>query len=190
MDQQLGAILQALDPERQVIFTATEGDLAGAHGIQGGSEPWEESARVPLVFRFPGILPAGTTSDALLSHVDVVPTIVGLRGGGASDYRQGRDWSTLLRTGKGDRPESVFCQGKLKRPGEWRMLVRGVDKLVTDREGEPTHLFNLAQDPMEQENLVAVRAHMRTRDELSALLQIWRKKTGDGRSASGLRQRK
>lgn len=189
MDRQLGAILNKLTPQHPVLFTATEGDLAGAHGTDGAGEPYEESARIPLVFRFPG-LPPGTSTDALLAHVDVAPTLLGLLAKPVPGTMQGRDWSTLLRTGTGERPESVFCQGKLKKPTEWRMVVRGFDKLVTDRDGEPTHLFNIARDPMETDNLVDTRAHLRTRDELSALLQIWRKKTNDGRSASGLRQRK
>ncbi|MBL8210118.1 MAG: sulfatase-like hydrolase/transferase [Bryobacterales bacterium] len=190
MDRQLGAILDKLNPQSPVIFTATSGDLAGAHGTTGADEPYEESARVPLVFRFPGMLTAGTSSDILISHVDIYPTVLGFLQRGPDPNMQGRDWSTLLRTGKGERPESVFCQGKLRNPTEWRMVVRGFDKLVTDREGEPTHLFNIAQDPMEIDNLVDLRAHLRKKDELSALLQIWRKKTNDGRSASGLRQRK
>lgn len=189
MDRQLGALLNKAGPRQAVVFTASEGDLAGAHGADGADEPYEESARVPLVWRFPG-LAAGTATDMLLAHVDVAPTLLGLLGKPVPGTMQGRDFSALLRTGKGERPESVFCQGKLKKSAEWRMVVRGFDKLVTDREGEPTHLFNIAQDPMEVDNMVNVRAHMRTKDELTALLQIWRKKIGDGRSASGLRQRK
>lgn len=189
MDRQLGQILKSLPPQHPVVFTASAGDLAGAHGATGADEPYEESARVPLVFRFPGILPPAVT-DILLAHVDIAPTVLGLLQQPVPTTMQGRDWSALLRTGKGERPESIFCQGKLKKPTEWRMVVRGFDKLVTDREGEPTHLFNLAQDPMEIDDLVDLRAHLRTKDELSALLQIWRKKTNDGRSASGLRQRK
>jgi hypothetical protein len=69
------------------------------------------------------------------------------------------------------------------------MLVRGFDKLVLDKTGEVSHLYNLSQDPFEQNNLVASRSHMRTRDELLALIGDWQRQLQDGRSPSGLRKR-
>jgi arylsulfatase A-like enzyme len=72
---------------------------------------------------------------------------------------------------------------------EWRMIVRGFDKMVIDRAGEVTHLYNLGQDPLEMENLATSRQHRRSKDELMALIRDWQKRTNDGRSGSGLRKR-
>jgi hypothetical protein len=94
-----------------------------------------------------------------------------------------------LTTGKGERPESIFAEGKIGDPAEWRMLVRGLDKIVINRQDEVTHLFNLGQDPYEMENLAQSRVHQRTKDELMALMNEWRKRTADGRTGSGLRKR-
>ena len=72
---------------------------------------------------------------------------------------------------------------------EWRMLVRGYDKLVVDTDGAVTHLFNLADDPYELTNLADVSAQQLKRDALLAVQRQWMKKLGDGVDPSGLRKR-
>ncbi len=69
--------------------------------------------------------------------------------------------------------------GRLRSEGEWRMLVRGLDKLVVNTGLEVTHLYNLGQDPQETNNLVADSSERRKRDELLALLRRWILRTGD-----------
>ena len=63
--------------------------------------------------------------------------------------------------------------------GEWRMVIRGWDKLVVDRALKVTHLYNLAQDPFEKDNLVVDRASIRRQEELLALMRRWIIKTAD-----------
>jgi arylsulfatase A-like enzyme len=102
---------------------------------------------------------------------------------------QGRDLSGAILRQEAHRPESVFVSGRIGGPEEWRMVVRGFDKLVVDRENQPTHLFNLAQDPFETNNLVAEPAHRRTRDEMQAHLRDWMRRIGYGMHPSGLKLR-
>jgi arylsulfatase A-like enzyme len=150
---------------------------------------YERSARIPLFARYPRWLAAGETSDMPVSNIDCMPTLLGLCGIEIPDGVQGRDLSTLWLGGKGTRPESVYCEGGMGQPDEWRMVVRGLDKLVVNARGEITHLFNLGQDPDEVSNLVNDRATRLLQDELQALLRDWARRTGDRMSASGLRKR-
>jgi arylsulfatase len=64
-----------------VVFTADHGELGGAHGGLKGKGPftYEENAHVPLIIAHPAAK-AGATSSALTSHLDLVPTFVGLTG--------------------------------------------------------------------------------------------------------------
>src|SRR5262249_4287155 len=64
-----------------VIFTADHGEMGGAHGGLKGKRPfsYEENAHVPLIIAHPAAK-AGTTCSALTSHLDLVPTFVGLTG--------------------------------------------------------------------------------------------------------------
>jgi arylsulfatase A-like enzyme len=86
-------------------------------------------------------------------------------------------------------PEVAFAEGKLGEPDEWRMLVRGYDKIIATLKGEITHLFNLADDPYELVNLVHDPAQKLKLASLKAQLQAQMKKLGDGMDPSGLRKR-
>jgi choline-sulfatase len=91
VDEKLGRVLAALgDPSdpgslrsRTVIArTSDHGELGMSHGglRQKMFNNYEESLRVPLVISNPGLFPAPRESDALVSLVDVVPTLLGLSG--------------------------------------------------------------------------------------------------------------
>jgi arylsulfatase A-like enzyme len=194
LDRQLGRLLKALDASAQtsdtiVVFTADHGDMLGSHGMEYKNEPYEESARIPLLIRHPRALRAGSVNDTLISNADFMPTLLSMCGAAPPEGVQGNDLAALLLTGKGQHPESIFAEGKMGSPEEWRMLVRGFDKLVIDREGEVTHLYNLAADPFEMSNQATARAERRRKDELTTLLELWRRRTNDGRTGSGLRKR-
>ncbi|MDX1984574.1 MAG: sulfatase [Bryobacteraceae bacterium] len=194
LDRLMGRLLKTLDEDGQtsdtiVVFTSDHGDMLGSHGLEFKNLPYEESARIPLLIRHPRALRPGTVNDMLVSNVDLMPTLLSLCGLTPPNQTQGRDLAALLLSGKGPRPESIFAEGGMGGPREWRMLVRGFDKLVTGGDGEVTHLYNLAADPFEINNQAAARAERRRKDELTTLLELWRRRTNDGRSASGLKKR-
>lgn len=56
-------------------FQGSPGKLRGRKGMT-----WEGGVRVPLIAWLPGRIPAGRVSDALVSTMDVVPTVCGLTG--------------------------------------------------------------------------------------------------------------
>jgi len=102
-----------------VVYTSDHGEMLGAHG--GMHQKWhnayDETLRVPLLIAGPGI-PAGRRVEHLTSHVDLLPTLLGLAGLDAAALTHqlaathseaqplvGRDLSTLLRGGDvGDEP--------------------------------------------------------------------------------------
>ena len=105
-----------------IVFTSDNGFMQGQHRLhQGKFVAYDESSKVPLLIRGPGI-PAGTVSSELVSNVDLVPTLVeagqaaaGVTMDGRSLLPYARDGALrtkrpiLLETGQGDRP---------RRPGE------------------------------------------------------------------------
>jgi arylsulfatase A-like enzyme len=194
LDKAIGDLLGALDQQRLagetiVVFTSDYGEMLGSQGLEGADVPFEEAVRVPLVIRHPGLSAAGRGSDFLVSNVDLMPTLLGFCGAELPDGVQGRDLSSLISTGQGNRPESIYSAGHLGYGDEWRLLVRGLDKLVVDRKLEVTHLYNLGQDPYELENHAEDPSQELKRDELKALLRDWMRRTGDGMDPSGLKKR-
>jgi arylsulfatase A-like enzyme len=164
--------------------------MLGSQGLEDANVPFEESVRVPLLIRYPRELKAGVQrEDILVSNVDLMPTLLSLCGVPVPRDVQGKDLSFALMHGQAGGQESVFAEGKLGAPDEWRMLVRGLDKLVVDSNLEVTHLFNLGQDPFELENLAREISQELKRNELKALLNDWMRRTGDRVDTSGLKKR-
>ena len=99
VDQHIDSVLRALDESGQadntiVIFTPDHGEYAGAHHMM--TEKWhssyEEFVHVPMVVRFPKsihLVPGGTRQvDDPTSHVDILPTVLGLAGVDATQRRE------------------------------------------------------------------------------------------------------
>ena len=178
IDDNAGQLLAAINDLQ--LKNGTIAVFTSNHGY--GSGPLEPVVRVPLMLRFPPRLEPGRRTGVLASTVDLAPTLLSLCGVNPPESMQGRD---LMR----EQPQSVFSVGQLGTPGEWRMLVRGLDKLAVDREQNVTHLYNLGADPDEMDNRARDPALELKRDELKALLNDWMRRTGDGFDPSGLKRR-
>jgi len=107
-DQHLGQVLDTLDAldlwkDTVVIFTADHGELCGSHGGLRNKGPvsYEQNVHVPMIVVHPDV-EGGQTTRALTSHIDLLPTLVGLTGApkeAAADVTKGlpgRDFSTVL----------------------------------------------------------------------------------------------
>jgi hypothetical protein len=85
VDQHIGAVLDALEESGQaentiIIFTSDHGEMAGAHQLrQKGSVAFRETVNVPLVIVDPR-QQGGNRTDAVGSHLDLVPTILTFAG--------------------------------------------------------------------------------------------------------------
>jgi len=65
-----------------VIYTSDHGDLLGSHGglFQKWYVAYEEAIHVPLIIHNPRLIPTSKSTNILTSHVDILPTILGLAG--------------------------------------------------------------------------------------------------------------
>ena len=107
-DRCIGQVLDALDDlnlweNTIVIFTSDHGELCGAHGGLRNKGPvaYEQNVHVPMIVVHPNVK-GGQTTQALTSHIDILPTLVGLTGAkkkttdGITKDLPGRDFSTIL----------------------------------------------------------------------------------------------
>lgn len=107
VDQKIGRIVDALgdpdDPEslrsRTVVVRAADhGEMGLAHGglRQKAFNVYEESINIPMVVSNPVLFPEAVTSDALVSLVDILPTMLSLAGGGRHPGLRGEDLTPIL----------------------------------------------------------------------------------------------
>jgi len=87
VDEQMMTVFQTLLNSRYkddtiVIFTSDHGDLLGSHNgmHQKFYQAYEETIRVPLIIWNKTLFPSPRTVDTLTSHIDLVPTLLGLAG--------------------------------------------------------------------------------------------------------------
>jgi arylsulfatase A-like enzyme len=193
-DQEIGILLAALEradlKDTIVVFTSECGEQMGSQGLMMGDVAFEESVRIPLAIRHPRLWPEGAETSVLVSQADLVPTLLGLCGFLAPAGVQGTNLTRAITEDKGERPDAVYAEGQIGQKSEWRMLVHGYDKLVTDNEGSVTRLYNLADDPYETNNLASVSSEQLKRDALVATRQLWTRKLEDGVDPSGLKIRR
>lgn len=97
MDKELGDTLATVDevlgPDTFVLFSSD-------HGVQWPFGKWnlyDTGTRVPLVVRWKGQVKAGTHTDAMVSWVDILPTLVQVAGGKPSSDLDGRSFAAALR---------------------------------------------------------------------------------------------
>ena len=88
VNQQIQRVLDALHAHPDmaantiVIFTSDHGELLGAHGgmHQKWHQAYEEATHVPFIVHNPTLFTGRQTLDALTSHADLLPTMLGLAG--------------------------------------------------------------------------------------------------------------
>jgi arylsulfatase A-like enzyme len=188
VDEQVGRLLKALDDlgragDTIVVFTSDHGDMLGSHGSRLKRKPWEESIRVPGIVRYPAVVKPGRTSEALLSHVDVASTLLGLCDLPVPPSMQGADLSAVV-LGRGDwGPDSAFFQIFVPFAGDgtpqpWRGVRTG--RFMYARTGAgPWVLYDLEHDPYELKDLSRDPAHAGVREQMEAKLTAWMERTGD-----------
>ena len=108
VDEMVGSLVDELEAAGElentyIFFTSDNGWFGGEHRIRSGkNRPYEESARVPLFVRGPGVA-AGATTEKLTLNTDFAPTFAELAG--ISFLADGRSLTPLLH---GDEPSSLW----------------------------------------------------------------------------------
>jgi arylsulfatase A-like enzyme len=164
-----------------IVFVSDNGWMQGEHRVPGDKFlPYEESLKVPLVIRGPGV-PKGQTVDGQVSNIDFAPTLLDM-----ANAKAGRtmDGVSLLPTiaNPNKRPkrvieiealEPLFANPAIPVNG-WDRPYTGVrtDRytyVVWTETGEK-ELYDRSVDPYELDNLAGDPAHAAVEADLAAKL--------------------
>jgi len=175
-DAHIGRLLDGLQEaglagDTLVVFTADHGEELGDHNayFYHLSSVYQQVLAIPLILRWPGVLPEGRVVDELVAGVDIAPTVLDLLGMDGRADMEGQSRAGLARGAAGS-------AGAPYTYSEWsqHMLVVGQDDwryvwnpnhVVTF--GAPflrssgrgfnigvEELYDLAADPGQQDNIV------------------------------------
>ena len=186
MDAEVGRLLdhlaqRGLDRDTLVIFTSDHGEMGGSHGLYKKSIWFEESLRIPMLFRWPAGFGGGRRYAGGASLLDLAPTLLSLCTDDAADPGlQGTDLSPWLRGERADEPERVSFIGRRQGGAfAWRSVRNHSHKLVQLVDSGREQLFDLAADPYEDRNAVDDPEHAATLEGLRAELDAWRVRAAD-----------
>lgn len=202
LDTNIGRIREKLkelgvDQDTWIVFFSDHGDMLGSHGQWEKSSPWEESIRIPfMVSRLGGQERMQTgISDAVLNHVDIAPTTLGLCGIDTPAEMVGYNYAKECfhnddpwketTPDPGPAPESAFLQQIPRKfhphsvNKAWRGVVTRDGWKYVCQEGNDWLLHNLREDPYELANFAHDHAFAEARQRCHDLLTEWLSKTGD-----------
>ena len=186
LDDEFKRILQALDQagavdDTIVVYSSDHGDMIGCQGLKAKRWPYEESARIPFLIRYPRAIKPGTVIADPFGSPDVYPTLAGLAGLKAPAGVDGADFSPLLR-GETTKPPRDYVYLEMQYayvpwPG-WRAL-RTRQHLYARTKDKPWLLFDLKNDPWEKKNLVDDPSQKALVKEFDDRLASIMRQTGD-----------
>ena len=212
---------QHLSPDQLFVFSSD-------HGAQFPFGKWtlyDEGIRVPLIVACSGMIEAGSRSNAMVSWIDILPTLIEFGGGNVPDNLDGRSFVSVLRrqndahrkriftTHSGDRMMNVYLSRAVRSDRykliwnphpefaftthidlllretsgdyfkQWTERAKSDEhaaRVVASHHGRPEYeLYDLQQDPYEQNNLAGQTSLGKVQEELTAELKAWIESQGD-----------
>jgi arylsulfatase len=186
MDRSIGRVMNLLkelklDDNTLVLFSSDNGAIdayAGTDAKFFGSldhfrgmkgDLYDGGIRIPLIFRWPGHIKAGTSTDLPVAFWDLMPTLCDAVGLEAPVGIDGISFASIL-FGRGEQKRHEFFYWEFPsyggqqavRAGKWKGVRRNLNKGPSTIE-----LYDLEADPSEKSNLAAEHA-----DEVARLKKI------------------
>ena len=175
MDIDVGLLLDRLEShgirdDTLVVFTSDNGFSCGQQGFWGkgnGTYPlnmYENSIRIPFVASHPNRIEAGRTTEAMVSSIDFMPTLLEYAGLTVPGNLPGQSFAKLL-DGRADRArESVviydeYGSTRMARTEDWKYVHRYPDgpHELYDLRYDPGELANRVEDPDQASRIFEMR---------------------------------
>jgi N-acetylglucosamine-6-sulfatase len=164
-----------------IVFLSDNGWLQGEHRVTGDKFlPYEESVRIPLIVRGPGV-PAGKTVKGQVANIDFAPTLVDAANADAGRKMDGVSLLPTIRNPR-KRPKRVIEIEALERLFEGDIPVNAWDRpykgvrtdrytYVVYRETGERELYDRRKDPYQLNNIAGNPAYARIEARLAAQLK-------------------
>ena len=201
VDRNIGRLLEGLqrlelEDRTLVVFTSDNGYNLGHHdGLEGKGNGkqitaplrrpnmWDTSIMVPLIVRWPAVIQPGTTSDSLVSLMDIFPTFLdildierpGLKLDGTSllpllQGHQPAQWREALYDAYDMHAYSRYLGSedsmRMIRTRDWKLVLHL-------KKAEAHELYDLERDPGEHQNLYGLPAAASMQQDLERRLYTW-----------------
>jgi len=177
IDREIGRVIDAVEKNHWddtiIIYTSDHGDMQGSHGLwYKGPQMYNETTNVPFIVRYPDG-PSGAVSHSLVSHLDIIPTLLDLSGIDIPDSLHGKSFLPILKDPNAKVRDSlminfhrfsvnfdIFGSYYPIRCAVGEQYKLSINLIDTDE------LYDLRNDPYEMRNLIDDPVHAEARDHL------------------------
>jgi arylsulfatase A len=172
MDRDIGSLVdllhaRGLDRRTLVMFVSDNGPhqegggdpafFGSSGGLRGiKRDLYEGGLRVPMIARWPGMIPSGRVSDHPWAHWDMLPTLADFAGTKAPPHLDGMSMAKALR-GR-SQPTHEFFYWEFHERGFQQAVRMGRWKAVRLKKEGPLDLYDLVSDPDEARNVATAHA--------------------------------
>jgi len=177
-DEMVAALLDRLEAHGMgddtiIVYTSDNGHAWGEHRWISKACPWEVCLKVPMLVRYPRLVPGPRVEDGLVANVDVLPTVLGLAGAASAEDVDGIDLSEVIRGFEAAPDRDVLFEtyagsqltyAGVRRDGLKYFRYLNGSEVLHDLEADPWELDNYADRPEYAE----IRAEM-----LARLHEVW-----------------
>jgi arylsulfatase A-like enzyme len=178
VDESVATLMSALkdlglDDNTIVIYSSDQGFYLGERGWYDKRWMYENSLEMPLIVKWPGVIPAGARNHDLVQNLDYAPTFLEIAGAPVPPDMQGRSLVPLL---KGERPADwrdaiyyhYFEYPSVHMVARQRGVRTDRFKLIHFYQFGEWEFYDLDADPQEQRNQYGNPVYA---DEVTALKQ-------------------
>ena len=216
-DRNIGRVLDTLDEtglskNTIVIFIGDNGFMVGHSGLLGKGNArkldiyedgrilrnstranmFDDSVLVPFIIRWPGVVKPGSTSKALVSTMDILPTLGVIADVHPQSKTDGRSLLPILKSKTGsewrdayfDTYDMMYLGDKGEKPhmrmvrtNDWKLVLYNDDSETPLNGGQRHELFDLIADPDEINNLYHSDQASSIQRDLEARLADWMRRS-------------
>jgi choline-sulfatase len=179
VDAEIGRVLRAIkdsgrEKDTLVVFTADHGEGMGHHQMVRKSSFYNEAAKVPLLFSWPGhIVENKTDTIHLTSGLDITPTLCDYAGIQPPADMRGVSLRPIIEAKRGSSHDFIVSEVSTNTG---RMVRTEGYKYITYKGNLVEQLFNMKNDPGETVNLAANASYASTLAEHQKLLRDFESK--------------
>jgi N-acetylglucosamine-6-sulfatase len=189
IDESVGQILdflkqQQLDENTMVVYVGDNGFSFGEHGLIDKRHAYEESMRIPCLMRCPSLIKSGTSIDAVIQTVDFAPTLLELAGLSRTPAQmEGQSFLAMLKgISTPNWRDRIFYEYYWdhyypQTPAMHAIRTQRYKYIRYYGVWDINEFYDLAQDPLEVNNLIKSPEHQPIIRQLQQEMWTWLEKS-------------
>lgn len=173
-----------LDDNTIIIYGSDNGFFLGSHQRGDKRLMYEESLRIPLIIKYPGVIEAGSKNSEMVLNIDIAPTLIEFAGAQIPQDMQGKSMVPLLKNKDTEWRNSFlyeyfqesYAPGFVTAVGVRTESYKYIEypQMINDI----NELYDLKNDPGEMKNLINNPDYKNILDKMKTRLEEQKKETG------------